>query len=72
MIGHLKSRAELSILGTISMLRIVFIMHNVAQTSELGETSPNNLEQDQQQNERDWAGLRMRTSSRLFKECVNI
>ena len=63
---HLQSRVELSILGTISMVQIVFIMHNVAQTLELGETSVSNLEQDQQQNERDWVDLRMKTSSRIF------
>ena len=49
MSGHLQWRAELSILGMISILQIVFNMHNVAQTLELGEISLNNLEQDQQQ-----------------------
>jgi len=66
MSGHLQSRAELSFLGTISMLQVVFIMQNVAQTLELGETSLRNLEQGQQQNERDWVDLRMKTSSRIF------
>jgi len=44
MSGHLHSRPELSILGTISMLQIVFILHNVAQTLELGKTPLSNLE----------------------------
>ena len=60
-LGHCENRADewafkvkgqISILGKISMLQIVFIMHNVAQTLELGETSLSKLEQDQQQNER--------------------
>ena len=46
-------------------VNVVFMMHNVAQTLELDETSPNNLEQDQLQNKIDWVDLRMRTSSRL-------
>jgi len=54
------------------MLQIVFIIHNVTQTLELGETSVSYVERDQLKNERYWVDLRMRTSSRLFWERVNI